>query len=75
VFRHDKKPGVIDDVAPAAPDRRGARAFRLAKQKEVATKYLLAKIEFDSSIRTTPCVAGGVLYVVTEKSLYAVGKR
>jgi outer membrane protein assembly factor BamB len=74
-FRHDRKPEVIDDLAPAAPDQRTARLFRTARRKEIEQKYLIARIEFDSAIRTTPCVAGGVLYVMTEKTLYAVGRR
>ena len=40
-------------------------------QKELAEKYLLAKIDFTEPIRSTPVVANGVLYILTEKSLYA----
>jgi outer membrane protein assembly factor BamB len=75
VFKHDPKPEVIDEIAAAAPDRKTARAFWLAKRKEVEKKYLLARTEFDAPIRTTPCVAGGGLYVMTEKTLYAIGTR
>lgn len=75
VFRHDPKPETIDDLDPKAPNPMAARAFRFAKRKEVEQKYLLSKIEFPTSIRTTPCVAGGVLYVATENSLYAIGKK
>jgi outer membrane protein assembly factor BamB len=75
VFRHDPKPETIEDQDPNAPNQKAARAFRLLKRKEVEQKYLLSKIEFPTSIRTTPCVAGGVLYVATEDSLYAIGKK
>jgi outer membrane protein assembly factor BamB len=75
VFRHDKRPQVIDDIAPAAANQRAARAFRLASHRQIADKYLVAKVEFDTSIRTTPCVAGGVLYLATEKTLYAIGSH
>ena len=32
----------------------------------------MAKIEFPSAIRSTPVVANGVLYVMTENNLYAL---
>ena len=37
----------------------------------VTDKYLMFKVEFDEAIRGTPTVVGGVLYVATEKALYA----
>ena len=37
---------------------------------EVAT--LLGKAEFDAPVRSTPVVADGVMYVMTEKTLYAL---
>ena len=42
------------------------------KQKEVADKYLLSKISFDAPLRSTPVVANGVLYVMSEKTLFAI---
>ncbi len=75
VWRHDKAPPVIEELDPNAPNLKAARAFRLAQRKVVEHRFLLAKIELDAPIRTTPVVAGGVLYVVTEKTLFAFGRR
>lgn len=74
IFRHLKQHDVYDEVAAAQnlTDRKAARAAMLAVRKQVSDKYLLAKIEFDTHIRSTPVVANGVLYVMTEKSLYAI---
>jgi outer membrane protein assembly factor BamB len=74
IFRHLKQHEVYDEVAAAQnlTDRKAARAAMLAVRKQVSDKYLLAKIEFDTHIRSTPVVANGVLYVMTEKSLYAI---
>ena len=72
VWKHTKTPEKIDDLKADAKDQKEARAFRNAKQKEIAEKYLLAKIPFDTYIRSTPVVANGVLFVMTEKSLYAI---
>ncbi|MCS7271720.1 MAG: PQQ-binding-like beta-propeller repeat protein, partial [Gemmataceae bacterium] len=74
IFRHLKQHEVYDEVAAAQnlTDRKAARAAMLAVRKQVTDKYLLAKIEFDTHIRSTPVVANGVLYVMTEKSLYAI---
>ena len=72
VWKHTKTPEKIDDIDEKAANQQASRKFRAAKQKEVAEKYLLAKIEFDAPVRSTPVVANGVLYVMTEKTLFAI---
>jgi outer membrane protein assembly factor BamB len=74
IYRHEKKHDVFDEVeaAKGAPNMKEARALREAVKKKVADKYLLSKVEFDAPIRSTPVVANGVLYVMTEKSLSAI---
>ena len=75
VWKHTKTPEKIPDWDEDAKTRKEASAFHKAKQKEIADKYLLSKAEFDTYIRSTPVVANGVLYVMTEKTLYAIKKK
>lgn len=74
VFKHDKKPKKIDAVEAAkdAPDMKAARAIHKAKRAEVEKEYVLGRVEFPAPIRSTPLVANGVLYVMTENTLYAL---
>jgi outer membrane protein assembly factor BamB len=44
--------------------------FEASKEKKQ-----LAKIEMEEPIRSTPVVANGVLYIMTETNLYAIGKK
>ena len=72
-FKHEKQPKVIDDLdIPDATDAKDFNAKRRAKRAEVEKAYLLGKSEFDAAIRSTPVVANGVMFVMTEKTLYAL---
>lgn len=71
VWKHVKEPKTFVDIDPKATDEKATKQFRRAKHDEIAKEYLLAKIEFDGPIRTMPCVANGMLYVMTDRSLYA----
>ena len=97
VFKHDKAPEVIDEIAigsaaaveaekkakAAGKDdadvRRAARdAYDEAKavvREKVKAKYLLQKIEVGSTIRSTPVMANGTLYVMTETTLFAINPK
>lgn len=64
------------DDADARKAARDAYDEAVAKVREkVKAKYLLQKVEVGSPIRSTPVVANGVLYVMTESSLYAVNPK
>jgi outer membrane protein assembly factor BamB len=75
VFKHTKTPEKIADLDPNAKDQKESRAFRKARQKEIEDKYLLAKVPFDTCIRGTPVVANGMLFVMSEKTLFAIKKK
>ena len=71
------RPEAGGDRRAGRPRRRTAkeaRRQRLEQRKRVEDKYLIRRFEFDAAIRGTPSVAGGVLYLATEKDLYAIKK-
>ncbi|MBM3983454.1 MAG: hypothetical protein FJ304_24935 [Planctomycetes bacterium] len=74
VFKHTKEPKKFDAVlaAQGAPNMKAARVIQKANRAAVEAEYLLAKVEFPATIRTTPVVANGVLYIVSENTLYAL---
>ena len=72
-FKHSKTPKVIDELDhPDAKDGKDFNTKLKAKRKEFEAEYLLGKCEFDAAIRSTPIVANGVMFVMTEKTLYAL---
>jgi len=72
VFKHTKTPKVIDELDnPDAKDAKDFNAKMKAKRKAVEAEYLISKVEFDAPIRSTPVVANGILYVMSERSLFA----
>lgn len=77
VFKHDKDAGKapIDELDnPNAKTQKEFTAEYKAKRKQVEARYLLEKVDFHDPILSTPVVANGVLYVMTESALYAIKK-
>ena len=72
VFKHDKTPKVMDELDnPGVADQKAYNTAMKATRKKVEAEYLIHKVEFEAPIRSTPVVANGILYVMSEKSLYA----
>lgn len=74
IFKHQKNQQVLDEVAAAkdAPDMKTARQLQKQIRAQVEAKHLLSKTEFNIAVRSTPVVANGVLYVLTETTLFAI---
>ena len=56
------------DARKAGNDARDAAIT--AMREKVKAKYLLQKVEVGEAIRSTPIMANGVLYIMSERSLY-----
>ena len=74
VFKHSKDHPALDEteLASKEKDAKAANAKRLEVRKQVAKEFLIAKVSMEEPIRSTPVAADGVLYVMTEKSIFAV---
>ncbi len=70
-----KADGKDETDAKKAGEKAANLKIKSDVQKKVAAKYLLEKIEIGEPIRSTPVVANGVVYVMTEKTLFAFGKK
>ena len=46
-----------------------------AVKEKVKSRFLLARVEVNDAVRTTPVVANGVLYVMSEKTLFAINAK
>lgn len=75
VYRHHPRPERIDDYDAAAASEEAAQRFHRERQRLVADRYVRMRLDFGlgAVIRSTPSVAGGVLYVATESTLFAFG--
>lgn len=72
VWKHEKNPKKVDYLDLPAKTQKESRANRAAMQKDLSDRLLLAKIGFDAPLRSTPVVANGVIYILSEKSLFAI---
>jgi outer membrane protein assembly factor BamB len=61
------------DIRKAARDAYDAAVAKAREQ--VRSKYLLQKVEVRSPIRSTPVVANGMLFVMTESTLYCINPK
>ena len=72
VFKHNPKPEVIDELDnPEAKTGKEFTTLLKAKRAKVEKNVLLHKVEFDGAIRSTPAAHDDILYVMTERTLYA----
>lgn len=77
VLKHDIKPVKLNsfDEAAKQEDNKSANLVFRAIQKQLREKVVLATIDMEEPINSTPTAAGGVLYVATGKKLYAIGGK
>lgn len=75
VYRHDPRPARIDDDDAAATTAMEVERSYRERQRRVADRYvrMLLRLDVGGVIRGTPSVAGGVLYIATESTLFAFG--
>ena len=74
-FPFPGKRQIRGEIAYKEADEKAAGLKLKEVQKAVDKKYKIAKIAIDEPIRSTPVVANGILYVMTERTLYAIQKK
>ena len=74
VFKHEAKPQVLDEVQEAVKAKSDKETNLILKQtrEKVAKQYLLNKTSLEEAIRSTPIIANGTLYILTEKNMMAL---
>ncbi len=77
VYKHTAKPERFDPAAigQAAPNLQAAKQMRRLARVQFEEKVLVAKIELPNGACATPCAAGGVLFVASERALFALKAR
>jgi outer membrane protein assembly factor BamB len=78
VFKHRTKPETFadpEDIRTAGLNRREMRQALRDLQTAFEAKTLVRKVELPAPVRSAVTVADGVLYVSTENTLYAIGRK
>jgi outer membrane protein assembly factor BamB len=77
VIQHRAKPFTLDADDERAKAKDGADANKRYRDaiRDVEKTVVIRKVEFDSPIPGTPSAVNGVLYVATDKTLYAIRKE
>lgn len=65
----------LDDTDIRRAVRQAYHAAASAVKAEIASRYLLQKVEIGECIRSTPVVVHDTLYIMSERSLFAVNLR
>jgi len=69
IFKHDKNPMVLDE-----DDAKDDKEHKVVR-KQVEDKYRIRMIAVDEPIRSTPVVVNNTMYLLTERSIFAIGVK
>jgi outer membrane protein assembly factor BamB len=77
IFRHNTNPDTIDPATEALKhdDEKIRNAVFKGLLKHVGEVYLSRKIPMEECIQTTPTVANDVLYIASERTLFAISNK